>query len=133
MDADKALYEELTRGSKKPAQRPVFQEQPISSADESPALLSRFSQYPPECAVRPAARRFLWYRRLFVSEGMDHTLRDARSDPATLQTEVAWFLPVVKSWRGHLPHLARRFATPVFGQFKGAANAYEVAARLAPS
>jgi capsular exopolysaccharide synthesis family protein len=67
---------------------------------------------------------------VFVSEGFDHTLRDPDLIQRQLQTEVLGSLPVVKSWRGHLPGSTEGSKhRPFFGNSKGAGNAYEEAIR----
>ena len=40
---------------------------------------------------------------VFVSDSMDHTIRDPEQVRRELRTEVLGALPVVKAWRGHLP------------------------------
>jgi capsular exopolysaccharide synthesis family protein len=46
---------------------------------------------------------FLGVLVIFVSENMDHTLKDPEQIQRQMQTEVLGALPVVKAWRGHLP------------------------------
>jgi len=68
---------------------------------------------------------------VFLSDSLDHSLRDPEHIQRHLQTEVLGSLPVVKAWRGHLPRpdadggQHRDF----FGDTRGAANSYEEAIR----
>jgi polysaccharide biosynthesis transport protein len=66
---------------------------------------------------------------IFVSESLDHTLRDPDQIQRQLQTEVLGALPVVKSWRGHLPAGPDGKRRPFFGGSSGVANTYEEAIR----
>jgi succinoglycan biosynthesis transport protein ExoP len=130
-DADKALYEELTKKIKEAGINASFQNSSIRVADPArPALKPYFPNIRLNALLALLASTLLGIAAVFVSEGMDHTLRDPDQIQRSLQTEVLGSLPVVKAWRGHLPSTVPGAAhRPFFGSSKGAANAYEEAVR----
>jgi capsular exopolysaccharide synthesis family protein len=130
-DADKTLYEELTRKIKEAGINAGFQSNSIRLAD---------SARPPRAPVYPRIRTngllaflistFLGLIAIFVSENLDHTLRDPDQIQRQLQTEVLGALPVVKAWRGHLPGVdSQGKRREFFGSNSGVANTYEEAVR----
>jgi succinoglycan biosynthesis transport protein ExoP len=130
-DSDKALFDELTKKIKEAGINASFQNSSIRVADPArPALGPVFPNVRLNALLALLASSILGIVAIFVSESMDHTLRDPDAIQRTLQTEVLGSLPVVKSWRGHLPSTAPGSAhRPFFGSSKGAANAYEEAVR----
>ncbi|HWE52219.1 MAG TPA: polysaccharide biosynthesis tyrosine autokinase [Bryobacteraceae bacterium] len=130
-DADKALYEELTKKIKEAGINASFQNSSIRVADPArPALRPYFPNTRTNALLALLASMILGIAAVFVSEGMDRTLKDPDQIQRSLQTEVLGSLPVVKAWRGHLPSTAPGAAhRPFFGSSKGAANAYEEAVR----
>ncbi len=130
-DADRALFEELTKKIKEAGINASFQNSSIRLADAArPAFRPVFPRMRFNAMLAFAASLLLGVVAVFVSESLDHTLRDPEEIQRTLQTEVLGSLPVVKAWRGHLPSTAPGSAhRPFFGSSRGAANAYEEAIR----
>ncbi len=130
-DADKTLYDELNKKIKEAGINAGFQGNGIRIAD--PARPGRKPVYPRigfNALVALLLSLFLGVAVIFVSESMDHTLRDPDLIQRQLQTEVLGALPVVKAWRGHLPAaLVDGKARPFFGGAEGLANTYEEAVR----
>lgn len=130
-DSDKALYDELTRKIKEAGINASFQNSSIRLADQArPALGPVYPKTRSNALIALLASLLLAIGAVFVSESLDHTLRDPDQIQRQLGTEILGSLPVVKAWRGHLPGVAgstehRAF----FGSSKGAANAYEEAVR----
>ena len=131
-DADRALYEELTKKIKEAGINAGFQNSAIRLADPArPALSATFPKVRTNALLAFFASAFLGILVVFLSDSMDHTLRDPDQIQRQLQTEVLGSLPVVKAWRGHLP-IARSDGSKhreFFGETRGAANSYEEAVR----
>jgi capsular exopolysaccharide synthesis family protein len=130
-DADKALFDELTRKVKEAGINASFQNSSIRMADPArPALHPVFPNTQTNVLLAFLSASILGIGAIFVSEGLDHTLRDPDQIQRYLQTEVLGSLPVVKSWRGHLPNQSGdKKHRPFFGSSKGIASAYEEAVR----
>jgi succinoglycan biosynthesis transport protein ExoP len=130
-DADKTLYDELTRKIKEAGINASFQNSSIRIADPArPALSPVFPNTRSNVMLAFLSASLLGIGAIFVSEALDHTLRDPDQIQRQLHTEVLGSLPVVKAWRGHLPSTAEGAKhRPFFGSSKGAANAYEEAVR----
>jgi capsular exopolysaccharide synthesis family protein len=130
-DADKAIYDELTKKVKEAGINQSFQNSSIRIEDKArPALKPVYPRITFNAIVAFLASSFLGIVIVFVAEGMDHTLRDPEEIQRQLQTEVLGALPVVKAWRGHLPSPepdGKRRA--FFGGSGGVANTYEEAVR----
>jgi capsular exopolysaccharide synthesis family protein len=130
-DADRALYEELTRKIKEATINAGFQNSSIRLADLArPAVKPVFPRVRQNAILALAISLFLGIGVVFVTDNLDHTLRDPDHVQRQLQTEVLGSLPVVKAWRGQLPSpkdgsKPREF----FGATKGLANTYEEAVR----
>ena len=131
-DADKAIYDDLNKKIKEAGINAGFQSQGIRIAD--PARPARKPVYPRIAFNAIAAllvSLFLGVAAVFVSESLDHTLRDPDQIQRQLQTEVLGALPVVKAWRGHLPLASGEDSKrrAFFGGNGGVANTYEEAIR----
>ena len=131
-DADKAIYDDLNKKIKEAGINAGFQSNGIRIAD--PARPARLPVYPRmsfNALVAFLVSLCLGIAVIFVSESLDHTLRDPDQIQRQLQTEVLGALPVVKAWRGHLPlpsgDGSKRRA--FFGGSGGVANTYEEAIR----
>jgi capsular exopolysaccharide synthesis family protein len=130
-DADRALYEELTRKIKEATINAGFQNSSIRLADLArPAVRPVFPKVRQNAILALAISLMLGIGVVFVTDNLDHTLRDPDHVQRQLQTEVLGSLPVVKAWRGQLPSpkdgsKPREF----FGATKGLANTYEEAVR----
>ena len=128
-DANKAIYDDLNKKIKEAGINAGFQSSGIRVADR--ALPARNPVYPRigfNALVAFLISLCLGVGVIFVSESLDHTLRDPDLIQRQLQTEVLGALPVVKAWRGHLPLSAdssKRRA--LFGGGAGVAKTYEEA------
>jgi len=130
-DADRKLYEELTRKIQEAGINSGFQDSSIRLADPArPALKPVFPRVQLNALIAFFASTLLGIAVVFLSDSMDHTLRDPEMIARHLQTEVLGSLPVVKAWRGHLPGKGTD-GTPreLFGLSKGLASSYEEAIR----
>jgi succinoglycan biosynthesis transport protein ExoP len=130
-DADRKLYEELTRKIQEAGINAGFQDSSIRLADPArPAVKPVFPRVRTNAVIAFAASALLGIVVVFISDGLDHTLRDPETIARHLQTEVLGSLPVVKAWRGHLPGKTEG-AQPreLFGLSKGLASSYEEAIR----
>jgi capsular exopolysaccharide synthesis family protein len=132
-DADRALYEELTRKIKEAGINAGFQNSSIRLADIArPASRPVFPKVRQNAMLAFAVSLFLGIGVVFITDNLDHTLRDPEQIQRQLQAEVLGSLPVVKAWRGHLPGATKADgsqAVELFGTTKGAANTYEEAVR----
>jgi succinoglycan biosynthesis transport protein ExoP len=131
-DADRKLYEELTRKIQEAGINAGFQDSSIRLADRArPALRPVFPKVPTNAVIAFFASTVLGIIVVFLSDSMDHTLRDPEQITRQLQTEVLGSLPVVKAWRGHLPGKSTNGMQPreLFGLSKGLASSYEEAIR----
>ena len=132
-DADRALYEELTRKIKEAGINAGFQNSSIRLADLArPAIRPVFPKVRQNAMLAFAISLFLGIGVVFITDNLDHTLRDPEQIQRQLQAEVLGSLPVVKAWRGHLPGSSKADGTravELFGSTKGAANTYEEAVR----
>ncbi len=131
-DADRKLYEELTRKIQEAGINAGFQDSSIRLADPArPAVKPVFPKVRTNAMIAFAASLLLGIVVVFVSDSMDHTLRDPEQITRQLQTEVLGSLPVVKAWRGHLPGKGTNGMQPreLFGLSKGLASSYEEAIR----
>ena len=107
-DADKAVYDELTKKINEAGINAGFQGSSIRLAD--PARPGRSPVYPRvrfNAILAFFTATFLGVVVIFVSENLDHSLRDPDQIQRQLQTEVLGALPVVKAWRGHLPGMSK--------------------------
>ena len=130
-DADKLLYDELNKKIKEAGINAGFQGSSIRLAD-----LARPGRNPVFPNVRTNAilafliSVFLGVLVIFISENLDHTLKDPDQIQRQLQTEVLGALPVVKAWRGHLPGVdAQGNRRELFGSGNSLASTYEEAVR----
>jgi polysaccharide biosynthesis transport protein len=131
-DADRTLYEDLSRKIKEAGINAGFQNSSIRLADEGrPALRPAFPKIWTNAAVAFFASLFLGVMVIFLSDSLDHSLRDPDQIQRRLQTPVLGSLPVVKAWRGHLPsaHSPEEKHRSFFGDTRGVANSYEEAIR----
>ncbi len=132
-DADRALYEELTRKIREASINAGFQNSSIRLADMArPAVGPVFPKVRQNAILALVISLFLGIGVVFVTDNLDHTLRDPEMVQRQLQTEVLGSLPVVKAWRGQLPGASKDGALiprEFFGSAKGVANTYEEAVR----
>jgi capsular exopolysaccharide synthesis family protein len=131
-DADRKLYEELTRKIQEAGINAGFQDSSIRLADRArPAMKPVFPKVRTNALIAFFASTLLGIVVVFLGDSMDHTLRDPEQISRQLQTEVLGSLPVVKTWRAHLPGKDREGmkTTELFGASKGPASAYEEAIR----
>lgn len=131
-DADKTLYDELTRKIKEGGINASFQNSSVRMADPArPALHPVYPRIGFNMLLAFLSSTLLGIGAVFISERLDHSLRDPEQIQRELQTEILGSLPVVKSWRGHLPSSSTNGAKhrPFFGSTAGAANVYEEAVR----
>jgi succinoglycan biosynthesis transport protein ExoP len=131
-DADRKLYEELTRKIQEAGINAGFQDSSIRLADAArPALKQVFPKVQTNALIAFFAATLMGIVVVFLSDSMDHTLRDPEQISRQLQTEVLGSLPVVKAWRGHLPGKNAGGTQPreLFGLAKGLASSYEEAIR----
>ncbi|MEP6715542.1 MAG: polysaccharide biosynthesis tyrosine autokinase [Terriglobia bacterium] len=130
-DADKTVYDELTKKINEAGINAGFQGSSIRMADRArPARTPIYPRTRFNALLAFVASTFLGIVVIFVSESMDHTLRDPDQIQRQLQTEVLGALPVVKAWRGHLPGAKSGDEAghrPFFGT--GTGNTYEEAVR----
>jgi succinoglycan biosynthesis transport protein ExoP len=129
-DADKTLYDELTRKIKEAGINAGFQGSSIRLADEArPARRPVFPNVRTNAVLAFIISLVIGVGVIFVLENMDHTLRDPDVIQRQMQTEVLGALPVVKAWRGHLPGVdAAGKPRQLFGA-DGVASTYEEAVR----
>jgi succinoglycan biosynthesis transport protein ExoP len=131
-DADRKLYEELTRKIQEAGINAGFQDSSIRLADPArPAVNPVFPRIRTNAMIAFLVSLVLGVVVVFISDSMDHTLRDPEVISRHLQTEVLGSLPVVKAWRGHLPGKNGDGTQPreLFGLSKGLASSYEEAIR----
>ncbi len=131
-DADRKLYDELNRKIQEAGINAGFQDSSIRLADPArPGLRPVFPRVQLNALIALFTSLVLGIAVVFLSDSMDHTLRDPEQIARQLQTEVLGSLPVVKSWRGHLPGKNTDVAKPkeLFGLSKGLASSYEEAIR----
>ena len=103
-DADKTLYEELTKKINEAGINSGFQGSSIRLADLArPALRPVFPRPSMNALIAFLGSTLLGMIVIFVSDSLDHTIRDPEQVRRELRTEVLGALPVVKAWRGHLP------------------------------
>jgi capsular exopolysaccharide synthesis family protein len=130
-DADRKIYDELTRKIQEAGINAGFQDSSIRLADPArPAVKPVFPKIRTNALIAFMASTVLGIIVVFLSDSMDHTLRDPEQIARQLQTEVLGSLPVVKSWRGHLPGKTEGMQPrELFGLSKGLASSYEEAIR----
>jgi capsular exopolysaccharide synthesis family protein len=131
-DADRKLYEDLNRRIQEAEINAGFQDSSIRLADPArPAVKQVFPRVRTNALIAFFASTLLGIVVVFISDSMDHTLRDPEQIARQLQTEVLGSLPVVKAWRGHLPGKSTEGMQPreLFGLSKGLASSYEEAIR----
>jgi capsular exopolysaccharide synthesis family protein len=132
-DADRKLYEDLNRRISEAEINAGFQDSSIRLADSArPGVRQVFPNVRTNALIAFFASTLLGIVVVFISDSMDHTLRDPEHIARQLQTEVLGSLPVVKSWRGHLPGKASEDSMQpreLFGMQKGVASSYEEAIR----
>ncbi len=103
-DADRTLYEELTKKINEAGINAGFQGSSIRMADLArPALKPAFPNTRLNVLVALLSSTLLGIGVVFVSDSLDHTIRDPEQIRRELRTEVMGALPVVKAWRGLLP------------------------------
>lgn len=130
-EEDKKLYSELTRKIQEAGINASFPNSSIRLADPArPPLHPVFPRTGLNAMLAFVIATLIGIGAVFISEGLDHTLRDPELIQRQLQTEVLGSLPVVKAWRGHLPGEAGGLKhRPFFGSADGASNVYEEAVR----
>jgi capsular exopolysaccharide synthesis family protein len=134
-DSDRAVLDDLTRKIKEATINAGFQSSSIRLADLArPSLSPVYPNIRMNAILAFLASLVLGIGVIFVSENLDHTLRDPEQIQRQLQTEVLGALPVVKAWRGHLPAAPGAQEDPTkrrefFGSAGGIANTYEEAVR----
>jgi capsular exopolysaccharide synthesis family protein len=132
-DADRKLYEDLNRRIQEAEINAGFQDSSIRLADPArPAARPVFPRVRTNGLIAFFASALLGIVVVFISDSMDHTLRDPEQIARQLQTEVLGSLPVVKAWRGHLPGARGADSSQpreLFGLAKGLASSYEEAIR----
>lgn len=133
-DADRKLYDDLNRRVQEAGINSGFQDSSIRIADYArPAQHPVFPRVRMNALVAFFASTLLGIAVVFLTDSLDHTLRDPEQISRQLQTEVLGSLPVVKAWRGILPGKTsgKELAQPMelFGLTRGMANAYEEAIR----
>ena len=103
-EADKTLYEELTKKINEAGINSGFQGSSIRLADPArPGLKPVFPRVRLNALIAFLGSTLLGIGIVFLTDSMDHTIRDPEQIRRELQTEVLGALPVVKAWRGHLP------------------------------
>ncbi len=132
-DADRKLYDELNRKIQEAGINAGFQDSSIRLADAArPGVKPVFPRVRLNALIAFFASMLLGLAVVFLSDSMDHTLRDPEQITRQLQTEVLGSLPVVKAWRGHLPGKSGAEVVQtkeLFGLAKGLASSYEEAIR----
>jgi len=135
-DADKTLYEELTKKINEAGINSGFQGSSIRLADLArPALRPVFPRTRLNALIALLGSTLLGMGVVFFTDSLDHTIRDPDQIRRELQTEVLGALPVVKSWRGHLPgsHPGKTADSSkpqlIFDDGRHATDAYEEAMR----
>jgi capsular exopolysaccharide synthesis family protein len=135
-DADKSVYEELTKRINEASINSGFQGSTIRLADLArPGLKPVFPRTRINALIAFAASAFLGIAIVLVSDNLDHTIRDPDQIRREMQTEVLGALPVVKAWRGHLPgsrsgkEIADSKPKLIFEDGRHATDAYEEAMR----
>jgi succinoglycan biosynthesis transport protein ExoP len=130
-DADKTLYDELNKKIKEAGINAGFQGSSIRLADLArPARRAIFPNVRMNAILAFLISAFLGVLVIFISENLDHTLKDPDQIQRQLQTEVLGALPVVKAWRGHLPGVdAQGNRRELFGTGSSLASTYEEAVR----
>jgi capsular exopolysaccharide synthesis family protein len=103
-DADKTVYEELTKRINEASINSGFQGSAIRLADLArPPLKPVFPRTRFNALIALLGSTLLGMGVVFLADSLDHTIRDPEQIRRELQTDVLGALPVVKSWRGHLP------------------------------
>jgi succinoglycan biosynthesis transport protein ExoP len=132
-DADRKLYDELNQKLHEAGINAGFQDSSIRLADPArPGVSPVFPRVRLNALIAFFASTLLGIAVVFLSDSMDHTLRDPEQISRHLQTEVLGSLPVVKAWRGHLPGKSGKEViqpNELFGLAKGLASSYEEAIR----
>jgi succinoglycan biosynthesis transport protein ExoP len=135
-DADKTLYEELTKKINEAGINSGFQGSSIRLADPArPGLKPVFPRIRLNALIALLASTLLGMGVVFLTDSLDHTIRDPDRIRRELQTEVLGALPVVKAWRGHLPgsrpgkDVALNEPQLIFQDGRHATDAYEEAMR----
>jgi polysaccharide biosynthesis transport protein len=136
-DADKTLYEELTKRINEAGINSGFQGSSIRLADLArPALRPVFPNTRLNALIAFGSSLFLGIVVIFATDSVDHTIRDPEQIRRELRTEVLGALPVVKAWRGHLPGsksskdgAASNKPQLIFEDGRHATDAYEEAMR----
>jgi polysaccharide biosynthesis transport protein len=135
-DADKTVYEELTKRINEASINSGFTGSSIRLADLArPGLRPVFPRIGMNALIAFLASTFLGVAIILIVENLDRTIRDPDQVRRELQTEVLAALPVVKAWRGHLPGSQKgkeiRSSKPelIFEDGRHATDAYEEAMR----
>ena len=134
-DNDRKLYDDLNRRIQEAGINSGFQDSSIRIADYArPGQRPVFPRIPMNALIALFASTLLGVAVVFLTDSMDHTLRDPDQIARQLQTEVLGSLPVVKQWRGYLPGkkgTGKELTQPMelFGLSKGLASSYEEAIR----
>ncbi len=103
-DTDKSVYEELTKRINEASINSGFTGSSIRLADLArPGLKPVFPRTKLNALIAFLGSTFLGIAVILIVENLDRTIRDPDQVRRELQTEVLGALPVVKSWRGHLP------------------------------
>ncbi len=132
-DSDKTVFDELNKKINEAGINAGFQNSSIRLADLArPARSPVYPRVRFNAIMAFFASTFLGIVVIFISENLDHTLRDPDQIQRQLQTEILGALPVVKAWRGHLPGTSTNSdgtRRAFFGTDGGLGNSYEEAVR----
>jgi succinoglycan biosynthesis transport protein ExoP len=135
-DADKTVYEELTKRINEASINSGFTGSSIRLADLArPGLKPVSPRTRLNALIAFLVSTFLGIAVILITESLDHTIRDPEQIKREMQTEVLGALPVVKSWRGHLPGGRSGKDVPtskprlIFEDGRHATDAYEEAMR----
>lgn len=135
-DADKTVYEELTKRINEASINSGFTGSSIRLADLArPGLRPVFPRTRLNALIAFLGATFLGMAVVLITDNLDRTIRDPDQVRRELQTEVLGALPVVKAWRGHLPgsHTGKDGSVLkpqlIFEDGRHATDAYEEAMR----
>ncbi len=135
-DADKTVYEELTKRINEASINSGFTGSSIRLADLArPGLKPVFPRTRMNALIAFLGSAFLGIAVILITESLDRTIRDPDQVRRELQTEVLGALPVVKAWRGHLPgsnkskEIGSSKPQLIFEDGRHATDAYEEAMR----
>ncbi len=105
-EADKQLYADLVRKIKEAGINAGFQNSAIRIADPArPPIQPVFPDIKLNLLLAFLFSSLLAVGAAILSDVLDNTVRDPEQVARTLGTEVVGNLPLVRSWRGRLPHV----------------------------